>query len=122
MGAGVLPFQRACDVSDAELWGLKRAIRVAEAPHGTHVFWLIGRALPYALWESDSVSALSVIIAEAPFSKLAVSESLSIRIPQGACFGYSYFLGSKRVETAFARISDAAKHVEYGSHDCRSKH
>ena len=87
MGAGVLPFQRACDVSDAELWGLKRAIRVAEAPHGTHVFWLTGRALPYALWESDSVSALSVIIAEAPFSKLAVSESLSIRIPQGALFG-----------------------------------
>ena len=91
MGAGVLPFQRACDVSDAELGGLKRAIRVAQAPHGTHVSWLIGRALPYALWESDSVSALSVIIAEAPFSKLAVSESLSIRVPQGAFFRYSTF-------------------------------
>ena len=107
MGAGVLPFQRAWRVLDAGLWGLKRAIRVAEAPHGSHVFWLIGRALPYALRESDSVSALSGIIAEAPFSKLAVSESLSIRIPLGAFWEYWHFLGSKRVETAFARISDA---------------
>ena len=62
---------------------MKRAIRVAEAPHQTHVFWLTGTALR----ASVSVSALSVIIAEAPFSKLAVSESLSIRIPQGALFG-----------------------------------
>ena len=63
---------------------MKRAIRVAEDPHQTHVFWLTGTALR----ASVAVSALSVIIAEAPFSKLAVSESLSIRIPQGAFLGF----------------------------------
>ena len=71
--------------------GMKRAIRVAEAPHRTHVCWLTGTALPYALRASVSVSAISVIISDAPFSKLAVSESLSIRVPLGAFFRYSTF-------------------------------